>query len=117
MAVTVAELDVIRERLQRALDAVDDMTRNLVAGRAEAAPDAYALVGDDVVAGSDLADALDCCDHFDPVEVQGWAVVRRFWAVRVPVADAGGDMEGTEIMQFETEAETKAFVTSAEASA
>lgn len=110
----IAELDTIRERLERALDAVEHMTRNLVAGRAAVQPDAYAIVGEDVVSGTTLAEAIETCDALAPVEVQGWAVVSRFWAVAVPIADSDGSLDGTEIMQFSTRADADAFVREAE---
>lgn len=115
MPMTLAELDVIRERLQRALDAVEHASHNVVAGRAETQPDAYALAGDDVVSGTGLAEAIECCDMLAPVEVRGWTVVRRFWAVRVPIGGADGEIDGDDIMQFSTEAEAAAFVASADA--
>lgn len=115
MPMTIAELDVIRERLLRALDVVEDASQSAIAGRSETQPDAYALAGDDVVSGAGLSEAMECCDMLAPVEVRGWAVVRRFWAVRVPIGGANGEIDGDDIMQFSTEAEADAFVASAEA--
>lgn len=115
MTVTVADLDALRERLTRALDAVEDMTSAMIGARAETQPDAYALAGDDVVSGTGLAEAIECCDMLAPVEVRGWTVVRRFWAVRVPIGGADGEIDGDDIMQFSTEAEAAAFVASADA--
>ena len=46
---------------------------------------------------------------------QGVAVVERFWAVRVPIADGNGDLDGTEIMRFPTKAAAEAYVAEAEA--
>ncbi len=115
MAVTVADLDSLRDRLERAVDAVETMTRDAVSDRAGTAPDAFAMVGDYVVPGTSLDEALECMDHMDPIEVQGFAVVERFWAVRVPIGDGNGDIEGTEIMRFPTKAEAEAYVASAEA--
>jgi len=115
LTVTVADLDALRERLTRALDAVEDMTRAMIGARGGTKPDAYGLVGEDIVAGTSLDEALEVAGHFDPIEVQGVAVVERFWAVRVPVADGNGDLEGTEIMRFPTQAAADAFVAEAEA--
>lgn len=115
MPVTVADLDVLRERLERALDAVEDMTRALIADRAGAQPDAYAAAGSDVTPGITMAEAVEDVDHLYPMEVTGWAIVRRCWAVRVPIADADGEIDGVEIMEFPTKAEAEAFVASAEA--
>lgn len=115
MTVTVADLDALRERLQRALDAVEDLTRCMVNSRAGTKADAYAVVGDDIAPGASLDDALEVVDYLYPMEVQGVAVVERFWAVRVPIGDSNGDIEGTEIMRFPTEAAAKEYVTEAEA--
>ncbi len=115
MAVTVAELDALRERLHRALDAVDEMTRSMVSDRAGTQADAYAVVGDDIFPGAGLDEALDMVEHLHPIEVQGVAVVERFWAVRVPIGDSNGDIEGTEIMRFQSEAAAKEYVAEAEA--
>lgn len=115
MTVTVAELDALRERLQRALDAVEDMTHSMISSRAGTQADAYAVVGDEIAPGASLDEALEVVDHLYPIEVQGVAVVERFWAVRVPVADGNGDLEGTEIMRFPTQAAADAFVAEAEA--
>lgn len=115
MAVTVADMDYLRDRLERAVDAVETMTRGMIGERAGTEPDAFAIVGNDVVPGTSLDEALECMDHLDPIEVQGVAVVERFWAIRVPIGDANGDIEGTEIMRFATKAEAEAYVAEAEA--
>jgi len=115
LTVTVAELDALRERLQRALDAVEDMTHSMISSRAGTQADAYAVVGDEIAPGASLDEALEVVDHLYPMEVQGVAVVERFWAVRVPIGGGNGDIEGTEIMRFPTEAAAKEYVAEAEA--
>ena len=115
MPISIAELDALRDRLTRTLDAVDDMAKILAEERSGIAPDGYGLVGDDVVVGAALSEAVECSDHFEPVEVQAIAIVERFWVVKVPVADANGDIEGEEIMRFPTKEEADAYVKSAEA--
>lgn len=106
----IAELDTIRDRLELALDAVEHMTRSIVAGRAAVQPDAFAILGEDIMSGTTLAEVMETCNALVPVEVQGWAVVSRFWAVAVPIADGAGEPDGTEIMEFPTRAEAEAFV-------
>lgn len=117
----VAELDALRERLERALDSVETMTRSAVEARAAARVgedvDAYSLDGQDATAGVDLGDLLGMTDLLEPVQVRGWAVVRQFWAVRVPVSDGDGEYDGDEIMEFATKAEAEAYVAAATAPA
>lgn len=109
---TVADLDALRDRLERALAHVERMTAAKVAERAGIEPDAYSTT-EDIEAGTNLDEAMDLADSYDPVEVRGWAIVQRFWAVRVPIGDDGGHIEGHEIMRFDAKEQADAFVASA----
>jgi hypothetical protein len=114
----VADLDGLGEKLQRALDAVEDMTRAVVAGRAALAPDAYAAFEEaEVIPGGGLEEAVELTDYLTPERVRGWAVVEDFWAVRVPIGNEAGEVEGDEIMRFATLAEAEAYVAKMEGGA
>lgn len=115
MPVTVTDLDTLRVRLQRAIHKVDDMTRALIAERAGTEADAYSTHQREVIPGATLGDALDDYDHLEVVEVTGWTVVRRFWAVPIPIGDGDGNIEGTEIVEFATRDAAEAYVSAVEA--
>jgi hypothetical protein len=102
--VIITNLDDLRERLQRALDKVDEMTAATVAERTELKPGTYSIDHVGIERATDLADAMCLADYLDPVEVTGWPAVQRFWAVRVPVTDDEGCVEGDEVVRFGSKA-------------
>lgn len=117
MSLTIAEFDRLRDKLLDALNAITVMRAEVLAGRAALVPDAHAAAecGGDVTLGSTVNDVMEDEAHFDPVEICGWALVRRFWAVCVPIHGADGEYEGDDIQQFATKAEAEAFIASAKA--
>ena len=117
MSLTIGEFDRLRDKLLAALNAISVMRAEVLAGRTALVPDAHAAAecGGEVILGSTVNDVMEDEAHWDPVEVCGWAMVRRFWAVSVPIRDVNGEYEGDEIMQFATKAEAEAFIASAKA--
>ncbi|RVT96204.1 hypothetical protein EOD42_13895 [Rhodovarius crocodyli] len=112
--VTAADLIALRRHLDRAAEQVSDLQGKVISTRSRFDADTFALAGDEVLPGYGVAEALDFQDFLVPVEVHAWAIVRRVWAVRVPIGDADGNHDGDEIMEFATKDEAEAFVKSVE---
>lgn len=112
-APTVADLD----RLARnALDLHEDLIALAccrIAERSAITPDSFSADPEMVAADTTLTEAVECEDYLVPVEVTGWAIVRRVWAVRIPIGGDDGEVEGDEVMTFATKAEADAYVAAA----
>ena len=117
MKITASSLDRLRAAQQMVVDTLAEMAGEIVAGQAGTAVDSWAETGEDVRPDTSLAEAIECRDYLEPVEVTGWAPVARLWAVRLPIAGADGTVDDEEVETFATRAAAEAFIASHSTSA
>lgn len=116
LKLTVSALDSLRDKLIDALDAVEEMSRNVTESRADTAPDTWGVAGDTFDPDTTLEEAMELYDHLTPMRVRGYAIVRDVFAVRVPIStDEYGMIDDEEIKTFPTLEEAQDFIRSVEA--